>query len=56
MGWSASGGNYYLDCGCINVGTCYLSSEIDPAGTCVRDWGFEECGVRRKSGSTARTR
>ena len=56
MGWSASGANYYLECSWINVGTWCLRSEIDPAGTCVRDSSVEGCDVRRKGGSKARNR
>ena len=56
MGWSTSGANYYFECDWINVGTWCLRSEIDPAGTCVRDHGVGGCDVRRKVGSTAVTR
>ena len=56
MGWSSSGANYYLECGWINFGTWCLMSEIYRSGTFVRDRGVEGCDVRRKGGSTARTR
>ena len=56
MGWSACVANYYLVCGCINVGTWCLRIEIDPAGTCVHNRGVKLCDVKRKGGSTARTR
>ena len=54
--WSTSGANYNLGCGWINVGTWCLRSEIYTAGTSVRNRGVRGCDVRRKGGSTARTR
>ena len=56
MGWSARGANYYLVCGWIIVETWCLRSEIDPDGTCFCDRGVGGCDVKRKGGSTARTR
>ena len=56
MGWSPSGANYYLECGCIDVGTWFLRSEIYPNGIGVRDRGFVGCDIGRKGGSTARTK
>ena len=56
MGWYYRGYNSYLVCIWINVGKWCHRSKIDPADTCVCDHGVGGRDIRRKGGSTARTR